>query len=453
MSAKLVLYSAITLCFNGLVLRRYLRDELLLTFPYVLVLILPTVAQPFCQYFLGGFCGVFVFAAAVYKLYENLPQQFVNVKDKVVLITGCDTGLGHATALHLDSLGAHVFACCYDKNGTGERDLVANSSSRLTTIELDVTDQEQIQEALEIVKDLLNGRELWGMVNNAGVCLYGEAEITTVEAFKKMWEVNCLGHFRMVKTFLPLLRKSRGRIVNVTSMCDKVATPSFPAYCSSKAAALGFSNVLRMELKKWGIDVSIIQPGGFKTQAVVGTQFITRYQQLLAALDPKIADDYGKRYFTTALGSMYTSDDFRFLEDFSPVSVAVAHALFAKSPRAHYLCGPPALVLDWIASHLPAFVNDAIGMLVTGTYVPESALPNDQEKRAAAERRQSQQRAKNQRANMPPKQVHFKLGTSESGNQESSTNGVQNVGTTETGNQGNSGNGTESTPDSTHSST
>ncbi|XP_038047821.1 17-beta-hydroxysteroid dehydrogenase type 2-like [Patiria miniata] len=452
MSAKLVLYSAITLGFNGLVLRRYLRDELLLTFPYVLVLILPTITQPFCQYFLGGFCGVFVFAAAVYKLYQNLPQQFVDVKDKVVLITGCDTGLGHATALYLDSLGAHVLACCYDKNGAGERDLVANSSSRLMTIELDVTDQDQIQEALEIVKDLLDGRELWGVVNNAGVCLYAEAEITTVDAFKKMWDVNCLGHFRMVKTFLPLLRKSRGRIVNVTSMCDKLATPSFPAYCSSKSAALGFSNVLRMELKKWGISVSIIQPGGFKTQAVVGTQFITRYQQLLAALDPRIADDYGKRYFNTALSAMYTSDDIRLMEDFSPVSTAVAHALFAKSPRAHYLCGVPAIILDWIANHLPAFINDAVGMLVTGTYMPESALPTEEENRLATERRKSQRRAKNQRANMPHKQVHFELGAGESGNRESSANVIQNVGAGESGNQGTS-NGIENTSDTTQSST
>ena len=189
------------------------------------------------------------------------------------------------------------------------------------------------------------------------------------------------------------------------------------------------------------------------TEAVVGTQFITRYQQLLAALDPKIADDYGKRYFSTALGSMYTPDDFRLLEDFSPVSKAVAHALFAKSPRAHYLCGPPALILDWVANHLPAFVNDAIGILVTGTYMPESALPTDDEKRAATERRQSQRRAKNQRANMPPKQVHFELGTGGSGEPGNSTNAVQNVGTTETGNQGNSRNGIENTPDSTQSST
>ena len=64
--------------------------------------------------------------------------------------------------------------------------------------------------------------DLWGVVNNAGVCLFAEAEITTVDAFKKMWEVNCLGHFRMVKAFLPLLRKSKGRIVNVTSMCGKL---------------------------------------------------------------------------------------------------------------------------------------------------------------------------------------------------------------------------------------
>ena len=88
MSLKLLLYSAVTLWFNGAVLWRYLKDELVLSFPYILVLILPTVAQPFCQYFLGGFCGLGVFCVACFYLYQYLPQQYHDIAGKVVLITG-----------------------------------------------------------------------------------------------------------------------------------------------------------------------------------------------------------------------------------------------------------------------------------------------------------------------------------------------------------------------------
>ena len=164
-------------------------------------------------------------------------------------------------------------------------------------------------------------------------------------------------------------------------------------------------------------------------EAVVGTQLLTEYQRLLGSLTPKVADAYGKRYFSTALASMYKSDDIRLLEDFSPVSTAVEHALFAKSPRAQYLCGVPAVIMSWIANHLPAFFNDLMGSLVTGTYIPQSALPTDEERVATAERKKQERIAKNQRANMPAKQVHFKMDTSEPSNQgnQDSTNSVKNI--------------------------
>ena len=169
---------------------------------------------------------------------------------------------------------------------------------------------------------------------------------------------------------------------------------------------------------KWFISLSV--------EAVVGTQLLTEYQRLLGSLDPKVADDYGRRYFSTALGSMYKSDDIRLFEDFSPVSTAVEHALFAKSPRAQYLCGIPAVIMSWIANHLPAFFNDAMGMLVTGTYISQSALLTDEERQAILERKKQQRVAKNQRANMPARQVHFELETSENGNQ-GSTDAIKNV--------------------------
>lgn len=88
MSLKLILYSTITIFFNGAVLRRYLRDELLLTGPYTLLILLPTITQPICQLLFGGFCGITLFAIASYRIYQSLPQRFIESEGKHVFISG-----------------------------------------------------------------------------------------------------------------------------------------------------------------------------------------------------------------------------------------------------------------------------------------------------------------------------------------------------------------------------
>ncbi|XP_072035121.1 retinol dehydrogenase 16-like [Amphiura filiformis] len=373
MSLKLLCYSAVTLWFNGAVLWRYLKDELLLSFPYILVLILPTVAQPFCQYFLGGFCGLAVFCVACFYLYQYLPQQYIDVEGKVVIITGCNSGFGKAAAKYFDSIGAYVFAICYSGD-SGEHELIATCSGKLTPIQLDITKDDQVRKVARTIKGMLGDRELWGLVNNAGICYYGESELMPINMYQKLWETNCLGQVRMVKAFLPLLRKSKGRIVNVTSMSGRMPTASYPAYCSSKAAALMFSDVLRMEMKKWDIKVSVIEPAGFRTGNIKNDRLKKTFLHMVQSLHPDIKRVYGHFYFKTAEEAIFTEDDIRLLEDLTPVCEAMEHALFAKRPRSHYQCGMGSTILMSIATHMPAFVVDFISSVLTGTLIPQGAL-------------------------------------------------------------------------------
>ncbi|XP_049776763.1 estradiol 17-beta-dehydrogenase 2-like isoform X1 [Schistocerca cancellata] len=190
------------------------------------------------------------------RLLDNLPS-------RAVLITGCDSGFGHELARHLDGLGVPVFAGCLFPDGPGARRLAADCSSRLRVLPLDVTSDQQVADAVVSVQTALShasGTELWAVVNNAGIADLGEVDITPLEKFQQVLDVNTMGAIRVSKAFLPLLKKSKGRIVNVASPIGRVPVPRVSAYCLSKSALIMFSKVLRMEMKEWSVSVCTVEP-------------------------------------------------------------------------------------------------------------------------------------------------------------------------------------------------
>ncbi|XP_046989366.1 estradiol 17-beta-dehydrogenase 2-like [Schistocerca americana] len=147
------------------------------------------------------------------RLLDNLPS-------RAVLITGCDSGFGHELARHLDGLGVPVFTGCLLLDGPGARTLAADCSSRLRVLPLDVTSDQQVADAVVSVQTALShapGTELWAVLNNAGIADIGETDVTPLEKFKLDLEVNTVGAIRVSKAFLPLLKKSKGRLINVNS--------------------------------------------------------------------------------------------------------------------------------------------------------------------------------------------------------------------------------------------
>jgi NAD(P)-dependent dehydrogenase (short-subunit alcohol dehydrogenase family) len=171
-----------------------------------------------------------------------------------VLVTGASTGIGEATALRLDSMGFRVFAGVR-KEADGER-LRAAASDRLRIVcPLDVSDAGQIGAAARLVEQELAGEPLRGIVNNAGVASGGPLEAIDLADFRKTVEVNSVGPLAVSQAFLPMLRRSRGRIVNMSSIGGRVAQPFAGPYIASKFALEGINDVLRLELLEWGIDV------------------------------------------------------------------------------------------------------------------------------------------------------------------------------------------------------
>ncbi|KAL1006262.1 hypothetical protein UPYG_G00069890 [Umbra pygmaea] len=158
----------------------------------------------------------------IYIATPRIPRGSIEVKGKAVFITGCDCGFGHATAMHLHKMGFTVFAGCLfkDQGGDGATELEEMQSERMKVVQLDVCSEEQVARAVEYVKTQLEDPQtgLWAVINNAGISTFGEVEFSTMKTYCQVSEVNLWGVIRVTKAFLPLIRKAKGRVVNLASM-------------------------------------------------------------------------------------------------------------------------------------------------------------------------------------------------------------------------------------------
>src|SRR4028119_876827 len=157
-----------------------------------------------------------------------------------VVVTGASTGIGRACALSLDAMGFRVFAGVR-KSEDGES-LRKASSSRLTPVFIDVTDEQSIATAAAEVSRVVGDAGLAGLVNNAGVAIPGPLEYLPLEELRRQLEINLVGQLAVTQAFLPLLRKAQGRIVNISSLAGKLTTPFNGAYSAAKHGIEAFSD-------------------------------------------------------------------------------------------------------------------------------------------------------------------------------------------------------------------
>ncbi|KAM6979203.1 retinol dehydrogenase 1 [Tautogolabrus adspersus] len=289
---------------------------------------------------------------------------------KHVLITGCDSGFGNLLARQLDGKGVHVIAACFtDKAAT---DLAAAASPRLQTLLLDVTDSASIRRAVEFVSREVGDRGLWGLVNNAGRSIpIGPTEWMQIEDFTKVLDVNLLGVIDVTLQFLPLLKKAQGRVVNMASILGRLSIIG-GGYCLSKWGVEAFSDSLRRDMKQFGVKVSIIEPGFFKTGVTQLDLIEADLRRLWARLPQDVKDSYGATYFDDYLKSQDFSMGILCSPDLSKVTRCMQHALTARFPRIRYSAGWDAKFV-WIPlSYLPSFVSD---------FVVNALLPSPKDER------------------------------------------------------------------------
>jgi NAD(P)-dependent dehydrogenase (short-subunit alcohol dehydrogenase family) len=264
-----------------------------------------------------------------------------------VVITGASTGIGKECALYLDQRGYRVFAGVR-KASDGEA-LTKVGSSRLSPVILDVTDARTVSDAAMQVERSLAELPLIGLVNNAGIGIGAPIEFLAPSELRRQMEVNLEGPLVLIQAFMPLLRGSRGRIVNISSISGKVAALFLFPYNGSKFALEALSDSLRAELKPWGISVSIVEPGNIKTPM---------FEKALSAVDEGLPPD-GVRYY----GQQYEVVRKMLQGPAAPaekVAKVVEHALTARRPRTRYLVGTDAKLLAFLHWLLPDRAFDAL---------------------------------------------------------------------------------------------
>lgn len=176
---------------------------------------------------------------------------------KVVLITGCSTGIGRDLARHLSEAGYEVVATARNMHSLTELPAAMK-------LPLDVTDETSIQRAVTQTIEQLGRIDV--LVNNAGYALMGALEEIHIVQVQQMFDVNVFGVLRMIRAVAPHMRADRaGRIINISSIAGKLSTPVNGAYSASKFALEGLSDALRVELEPFGIHVILIEPGSIKT--------------------------------------------------------------------------------------------------------------------------------------------------------------------------------------------
>lgn len=246
-------------------------------------------------------------------------------EQKAILITGASTGIGRNMAETLAAEGHYVYAGARKKGDIDELSAIEN----IQGIRLDVTVQEEIDAAVETVRK--EGRGLYGLINNAGVSVAGPLIELSEEDLQFQIDVNLFGPYRVTKAFAPLIIESKGRIITTGSIAGVLSGFFSGPYAMTKHAVEAYTDALAAEMQKFGVEVSVIEPGNYNSRISR-----SRIERLLASGE-------------TGEGSLYEDeiremldaprDRSRFKEP-DEVSAAAVHALFDPRPKLRYLVVP-----------------------------------------------------------------------------------------------------------------
>ncbi|MFZ1934898.1 MAG: SDR family NAD(P)-dependent oxidoreductase [Thermoguttaceae bacterium] len=249
-----------------------------------------------------------------------------------VVITGASTGIGRACALELDRRGFRVFAGI--RTAAAAQQLRAAASARLTPLTIDVTEADTITAAAKVVAEAVGDAGLAGLVNNAGIAVPGPLELVPIDAFRRQIEVNLVGQLAVIQAFLPLLRKARGRMVNMSSMSGGLSVPYLGPYSASKFGLEAITDALRTEFRDSGIRVSAVAPAAIATP--IWEKSAASAEQLAAGVDQATLSLYDA---DLAAIRQWVGHSARIAAPTSRVVAAVVHALTAPRPKAHYYLG------------------------------------------------------------------------------------------------------------------
>lgn len=261
-----------------------------------------------------------------------------------VLVTGAGRGIGLAITRHMSSRGWDVYATARSEDAL--RDLAA--LPRVHPTRLDITDRASLGGLAAQLPDQLDG-----VVNNAGIVVNGPVEGLTLDDLSRQFDVNVTAQIGVTQAVLPKIRAARGRIVFISSVSGLITTPGTGAYCASKYALESLADALRMELRPWGIRVSLVEPGPIKTD--IWGEILNEHDRMVAGLTEEHRALYAPHLNGTRklLGRMQKT-----AADPKKVVTAVDHALTAAHPKSRYLPDAGGRIQKIIKAIAPTSVSD-----------------------------------------------------------------------------------------------
>ncbi|MGB5164922.1 MAG: SDR family NAD(P)-dependent oxidoreductase [Woeseiaceae bacterium] len=291
----------------------------------------------------------FIVAASVAVVVFAAPYAAVAEEQKSILVTGASTGIGRNLTETLAENGYHVYA-----GARKDKDLAAlDAIDNVTAVKLDVTKQDQVDAAVEMIRE--KGTGLYGLVNNAGVGGGGSVVDTPVEDQTFVYAVNVEGVYRVTKAFAPMVIESKGRIITTGSIAGTIsAFPGFSAYSGSKHWIEAYTDSFATEMEPLGVAVSVVEPGNYKSH--IRRSSVARR-----------ADKTGGGEMTGEMKKAYEQTAERELSYKEPdeVSEAFMHALFADEPLRRYVVVPN---VEEQAGTIGTKINELVQLNAWGPY-------------------------------------------------------------------------------------
>ena len=277
----------------------------------------------------------------------------MSTSQKTVVITGASSGIGKSCVARMSRLGWQVFATVR-KQSDSDR-LAREFGANVHPVLMDLENEASIAAAAQQIESQAAARGLDGLVNVAGVGMVRPLEYASMKDVRQIFDINFFGQIAVTQALTRLLRKARGRIVNITSVGVNVAIPFGGLLNASKSAFAKISDTLRLEMHSSGVRVIAIEPGAISTPAVDKT--LGDLEQVIRNLPPEAQAQYGpvirkmgrRGYEMEKNGS---SPDV--------VADAVQHALTSSRPRIRYRVGKHAKLLATLPKILPERIMDAL---------------------------------------------------------------------------------------------
>ena len=263
-----------------------------------------------------------------------------------VLVTGASRGIGKSIVGHLAARGWDVIAGVRtEADGAA---ITALDPKRISSVMLDVTDADHIA-ALETSLQ----QRLDAVVNNAGVVVSGPMEAVTPDDWRKQLEINVIGQLAVTQAVLPRLRKSRGRVVFISSVNGRLSFAMVGAYCASKFALEAAADALRMELRPWGIGVAVVEP------AQTDTDIWRSADDMVVQAEASLSAEQRALYASHIAGFRKTIPlSQKLAVPAEKVAAVVEEALTARKPRPRYVVGLAPKLQVALLTNLPAGARD-----------------------------------------------------------------------------------------------